>query len=193
MVYNEELGIEIPEGWEVKKLKEVVKNFDSKRIPLSSIERLAKKGCYPYYGATKILDYVDDFIFDGTYVLMGEDGSVIDEKGHPILQYVWEKFWVNNHAHVLKGKKISNELLYVYLKNTNVNHIVTGAVQPKINQNNMYNLKFVLPKQKTQSQLENILKILFKEIKNNYKQISNLMQIRDSLLPKLMSGEIRIL
>jgi len=192
MIYNEELEKEIPKGWEVKKLSEISDNFDSKRIPLSSRERESRKGSFPYYGATGILDYIDDFIFDGTFVLMGEDGSVIDDKGYPILQYVWGKFWPNNHTHVLKGKKISNELLYIYLKNTNVNHIVTGAVQPKINQNNMNNLKFVLPKQKTLSHMENILNSLFVKLRTNFENIDNLTQIRDSLLPKLISGKIRI-
>jgi len=192
MVYSEELGEEMPEGWEIKKLDEISDNFDSRRIPLSSRERDSRKGSFPYYGATSILDHVDDFIFDGTYVLMGEDGSVIDERGYPILQYVWGKFWVNNHAHVLRGKNISNELLYVFLKNTNVGHIVTGAVQPKINQNNMNKLQFTIPKQKTLLRIQSILNSLFEKRKINFEEINNLSLIRNSLLPKLMSGKIRV-
>ena len=192
MVYSEELGEEMPEGWEIKKLDEISDNFDSRRIPLSSRERDSRKGSFPYYGATSILDHVDDFIFDGTYVLMGEDGSVIDERGYPILQYVWGKFWVNNHAHVLRGKNISNELLYVFLKNTNVGHIVTGAVQPKINQNNMNKLQFTIPKPKTLLRIQSILNSLFEKRKINFEEINNLSLIRNSLLPKLMSGKIRV-
>jgi type I restriction enzyme S subunit len=123
---------------------------------------------------------------------MGEDGSVIDERGYPILQYVWGKFWVNNHAHVLRGKNISNELLYVFLKNTNVGHIVTGAVQPKINQNNMNKLQFTIPKPKTLLRIQSILNSLFEKRKINFEEINNLSLIRNSLLPKLMSGKIRV-
>ena len=83
------------------------------------------------------MDYVDDYLFDGTYILMGEDGTVVTEQGTPVLQYIWGKFWVNNHAHVLKGKdSFSDEYIYLLLSKTNVQNIITGAVQPKINQRN---------------------------------------------------------
>lgn len=192
MVYNSELGREIPIGWTVKKLNELSQNFDSKRIPLSSRERESRKGAYRYFGATGILDYLDDFIFDGTYILMGEDGSVVDDTGHPILQYVWGKFWVNNHAHVLSGAGVSNELLYLFLRNTDVRPIVTGAVQPKINQNNMNKLRYCIPPPSTLSRIERIIQPMFSKFKTNSDGIDALSQIRDSLLPMLMSGKIRV-
>ena len=101
-----ELG-EVPEGWEVKALGDVIEFHDSKRIPLNSRQRSERQGPYPYYGAAGIMDYVDDLLFDGVYVLAGEDGSVVDTDGHPIIQYVWGQFWVNNHAHVLRGRNDS--------------------------------------------------------------------------------------
>src|SRR5690606_24525574 len=97
---DSELG-PIPEGWNVTTLSSVVAIHDHKRIPLNSRERATRKGPYPYYGANGIMDYIDDYLFTGIYVLVGEDGSVIDENGHPVTQYVWGNFWVNNHAHVL--------------------------------------------------------------------------------------------
>ena len=192
MVYNEELGKEIPKGWKVKTLKDISYNFDSKRIPLSSRERQKRQGIYPYYGATSIMDYIDDYIFDGTYILVAEDGSVIDEKGYPVLQYVWGKFWVNNHAHILKGKGISNEFLYMLLKNKNIQHIVTGAVQPKINQTNMNSLKFVIPSNYLLKSFDDIITSLSKKYMVNKEEKDELIQIRDTLLPKLMSGELRV-
>ena len=188
---DSELG-KIPGKWKIKILGEISKNFDSKRVPLSSRERTERKGQYPYYGATGILDYVDKYIFDGTYILMGEDGSVIDKMGYPILQYVWGKFWVNNHAHVLKGNGISDELLYILLKNTNVSHIITGAVQPKINQGNMNDLKYAIPDQVTLLKISKSIMPMFNKIKSNYEQIGTLTKLRDSLIPKLMSGQIRV-
>ena len=176
--------------WDVKTLKEISTNFDFKRKPLSSREREEHKGIYPYYGAASIIDYVDDYLFDDTYILMGEDGTVITADNKPVLQYIWGKFWTNNHAHVLQGKNVSNEYLYFALRNTNVKSLVTGAVQPKINQENMNKLKFIIPDQDNLKILEENLSVLMKKYKNNCCKISKLEQIRDTLLPKLMNGEI---
>lgn len=129
---DSELG-EIPKNWSIKTVKEIAESFNSIRKPLSKIEREKRESIYPYYGATKIIDYVDNYIFDGKYILVGEDGTVQTETGNPFIQYVWGKFWVSNHAHILKGKLISDELLMLYLKNTNVAPYITGAVQPKLN------------------------------------------------------------
>lgn len=191
MVYSE-LG-EIPAGWEVGKFGDIVDNFDRQRIPLSKKEREARKGNYPYYGATSIMDYVDDYIFDGIYVLMAEDGSVIDEDEKPILQYVWGKFWGNNHAHILKGKDgIPDEFIYLLLKNVNIKHLVTGAVQLKINQKNMNSLEIIIPNLDMLVKFSGIIENIF----TKYRSLSNeneiLTKIRDSLLPKLMSGEIDV-
>lgn len=176
--------------WNVKTLKEISNNFDSKRKPMSSREREEHKGNYPYYGATSIIDYVDNYLFDDTYILMGEDGTVITADNKPVLQYIWGKFWANNHAHVLQGSIVSNEYLYFALRNTDVKSLVTGAVQPKINQENMNKLKFIIPDQDNLKILENNLSILMKKYKDNCCKISTLEQIRDTLLPKLMNGEI---
>ena len=188
-----ELG-EIPKGWEVSELGELIELFDSKRIPLSKNEREKREKIYPYYGAASLMDYVDDYIFDGIYILMGEDGTVINNEGYPILQYVWGKFWVNNHAHVIKGKNsISDEFIYILLKNTNVKTIVTGAVQPKINQQNLKSLKVAIPKdQNLLDEYKNIVKNSFEKIRGLTDEKNILIKLRDSLLSKLMSGEIRV-
>ena len=119
-------------------LGEIVDIYDSKRKPLSSRERESRKGNYRYYGATGVLDYVNDYLFDGEYVLLAEDGTVIDENGYPIVQLVTGQFWVNNHAHIMQAKAgYTNYSLYVALKKLSVNTAVTGAVQLKINQANL--------------------------------------------------------
>ena len=98
-----ELG-EIPEGWEATNLSEHVANFDSKRVPVSGAERSKRQGPFPYHGAAGVMDHIDDYLFDGIYLLVGEDGSVVQESGLAVTQYVWGKIWVNNHAHILQGK-----------------------------------------------------------------------------------------
>ena len=89
--------------WPTKTLGDVAVNFDSRRVPLSSREREQRRGPYPYYGATGIMDYVDDFLFEGLHVLIAEDGSVERDDGKPFVQLVDGRFWVNNHAHVLRA------------------------------------------------------------------------------------------
>ena len=187
-----ELGL-IPKGWRVGKLGEVVDIFDSKRIPLSSNERQKRQGIYPYYGATKAMDYIDGYLFDGTYLLMAEDGSVMDDKGYPFLQYVWGKFWVNNHTHILQGKNgFSTEALYVFLKKRKVASIVNGAVQLKINQKNLMNFDILIPANDVLQSFNELLQPIFEKVKNNSSQIQNLSKTRDTLLPKLMNGQIRV-
>ena len=128
----------VAKSTETINLGDIIAIYDNQRIPLSSREREDKKGNYPYYGATGILDYVDNFIFSGEYVLIAEDGTVIDNFGYPIVQLITGEFWVNNHAHILQAKNgYSNYSLYIALKSTNVSKAVTGAVQLKINQANL--------------------------------------------------------
>ena len=192
-LYNEYFGKykdNLPSDYNIVKLNEVADNFDSKRKPMSSREREQHRGIYPYYGATSIIDYVDDYIFDDTYLLMGEDGTVKTDDGYPVLQYIWGKNWINNHAHVLKGKNISTELLMFALRKINIENIITGAVQPKINQENMNKIEFVIGSDSKNKELEDILKKLMDKSKNIIEENKRLEELRDTLLPKLMNGEI---
>lgn len=162
---------------------------DSKRVPLNGCDREERKGPYPYYGATSIMDYVDDYLFDGIRVLLGEDGSVTTDDGRPVLQYVWGKYWVNNHAHVLKTSSgYSLEMLYVALARTAANHIVTGAVQMKISQKNLKGLVLEMPNPSIAKSLEP----LFAAYRANVDESKRLADLRDVLLPKLLSGEIDV-
>ena len=171
------------------KLSDLVELEDSKRIPLNGRDREARKGPYPYYGAASVMGYVDDYLFDGVRILLGEDGTVIQEDGRPVLQYVWGRYWVNNHAHVLKSKsRYSLESIYIALAGTTVNHIVTGAVQGKISQKNLKNLELEMPAGKDLGYLEDI----FALYRSNIEESKRLEGARDALLPKLMSGEIDV-
>ncbi len=189
---DSELG-EIPKGWEVKKLPEIAKNHNKKRKPLSTRERAKRQGIYPYYGATKILDYIDEFKFDGEFILLAEDGTVKTERDTPYLQFVEGKFWVSNHAHVLTGNgEYSNEFLYLCLNNKNVVPIITGAVQLKINKQNLESLEFLVPPKEILENFEEIIIPQFKYQKILSKENQDLIELRDTLLPKLISGEVRV-
>ncbi len=189
----EPFGGKMPEDWKMGTVADIIVSHDSKRIPLSSMQRDSMKKIYPYYGATSCMDYVEDYIFDGIYLLLGEDGTVVDKDGFPILQYVEGKFWVNNHAHILTGKSgYSVEMLYLFFSMTKVQEIVTGAVQPKISQGRLNGLSAIIPNEKTAIVFDAIIQPIFAQIRTIKKEIQSLSNIRDTLLPKLMSGEMEL-
>ncbi len=189
---DSELG-EIPKGWEISNIGSHMNIHDSQRIPLSSREREKRRGEFRYYGATGILDYVDDFLFDGIYLLLGEDGTVTTENGYPFTQYVWGKFWVNNHAHIIQGKdNITTEFLKLFFDSTLIGSYVTGAVQPKLNQGNLKSIPFIFPEKKILDSFQESLLPIFTHIRINSDEINHLSNLRDSLLPRLMSGKIRV-
>lgn len=118
-------------------LGDAVENHDRRRRPVTRSDR--QNGAYPYYGANGVQDYVHDFIFDGTFLLIGEDGSVKNSEGNPILNWATGKIWVNNHAHVLTAldSRFNLRYLYYYLATVDVSPYVAGGSQPKLNQKNL--------------------------------------------------------
>ena len=184
---------EMPGDWHLGTVEEIIELHDSKRKPLSGRQRDDMEKIYPYYGATSIMDYVDNYIFDGIYLLLGEDGSVIDTEGYPILQYVFGKFWPNNHAHVITGEKgFSVEMLYLLFSLTNVQSIVTGAVQLKISQQNLKTVEVVIPSYEAITEFDEMIQPIFREIRRLRTENDKLTTLRDNLLPKLMSGELDV-
>ena len=183
----------MPENWRMGTVGDIIELHDSKRIPLSGSERDKMEKIYPYYGATSLMDYVDNYLFDGIYLLLGEDGTVVDDKGFPILQYIDGKFWVNNHAHILTGKLgYSVEELYLLFSLTNIKSIVTGAVQQKVSQTNLKKVPSIIPPVNVLKQFDDIIQPIFAEIRTLRSENQRLSSIRDSILPKLMSGDIDV-
>ena len=129
-----------PEGrqWPRRPLGELVENFDGKRVPVKLDERRGKRGPYPYYGASGIIDYVDEYLFEGEYLLVSEDGANLLLRSSPIAFKASGKFWVNNHAHVVQPRDtVSLEYLLYFLAVTDLKPYVTGAAQPKLTQEDM--------------------------------------------------------
>lgn len=183
----------MPADWHLGTVKEIIELHDSKRIPLSSRERSNLAKIYPYYGATSVMDYVDRYLFDGIYLLLGEDGTVVDSMGFPILQYVEGKFWANNHAHIITGKNgFTVETLYLLFSLTNVQSIVTGAVQPKISQANLKKVPIIIPSIAELEAFDSAIQPIFSQIRNLHAENDCLAATRDTLLPKLISGELDV-
>jgi type I restriction enzyme S subunit len=141
---------------ETYKLSDLCEILDSKRKPLSALQRAKKQGIYPYYGAQGIIDHLDDYLLDGEYLLVAEDGANLETRNQPIANIAKGKIWVNNHAHVLGSNgKCPLNLLGFILNNMNISPYVTGCAQPKLNQENLRNIEIELP-----SHIDSIASIL---------------------------------
>ncbi|GAA7872287.1 hypothetical protein HpBT0326_06720 [Helicobacter pylori] len=144
-----------PKGVEFRKLGEVCEILDNRRIPIAKNKR--NPGIYPYYGANGIQDYIDSYIFDGDFVLVGEDGSVINKDNTPVVNWASGKIWVNNHAHVLQTKnELKLKFLYFYLQTIDVSYCVAGT-SPKINQENLKKITIPIPPLEIQQEIVKIL------------------------------------
>ncbi len=133
---------EIPSEWEIIKLKYIMRNFDGKRIPLSSEQRAEMQGDYPYYGANGIVDRVNNYLFDGEYILLGEDGAPFFEPYKDVAFLVKGKFWVNNHAHILKAIQNYDQRFLTYLLNrVDYRKYITGSTRDKLTQDDMSSIE----------------------------------------------------
>ena len=176
---------ELPAGWQQKKLGDICEILDSKRKPVKKENR--KKGKYPYYGATGILDYVNNYIFDEKLVLVGEDGAKWNS-GDKTAFITEGKYWVNNHAHVLKPnrKKLLDEILVYSLNAKNLTSFVTGVTVPKLNQQKLRQIQIPLPPLAEQKRIVAVLDKTFTaidKIKNNTeKNLANTKELWQSYL-----------
>lgn len=146
------------EGNEVewKTLDQISENLDSKRQPITS--GLRTSGKVPYYGASGIVDYVEDYIFDGDFLLISEDGANLLARNTPIAFSVSGKIWVNNHAHILKFRTYEERrFIEFYLNKTDLTPYISGAAQPKLNKKNLNSIKIPIPPLEEQQRIATIL------------------------------------
>ena len=169
--------------WQEFYLEDLAEIHNNKRVPLSSMQRAKKKGIYPYYGASGIVDYIDEYAFDGEYVLISEDGENLKSRNTPIAFKAKGKFWVNNHAHIVKGKKdFHNDLIIHYFRNLDLNEFITGAVQPKLNKASLTSIPFYLPREEAeQKAIASILSSLDHKIDLLHRQNTTLERMAETL------------
>ena len=164
------------------KLGDVVNILDSKRVPLSSMQRQQRKGVYPYYGAQGIIDYIDDYIFDGEYLLIAEDGENLKSQKQDIAQIAKGKYWVNNHAHIIESNGLCNIQYICYLLNRiDLSGYITGSAQPKLNQDNLRKIEITLPPLKEQCRIAEFLNQFDNKIELNRRINDNLEQQAQAL------------
>ena len=170
------------DSWTETTLGEIIELYDHKRIPLNTQQRSQRQGEYPYYGAARIIDSVDHYIFDGRYLLIAEDGSVITTEGKAVLQLVKGKFWVSNHAHVVQGKSpISTDFLYFAMSNVVISGYITGTAQPKLSQKNLKAIRLSLPPLPTQRKIATVLSAYDDLIENNTRRIEILEEMAQAI------------
>ena len=181
------------EVWVDKKLGEVCENLDSRRIPITKNKRVS--GDIPYYGASGIVDYVADFIFDEDLLLVSEDGANLLARVYPIAFSISGKTWINNHAHVLKFEEfVSQSFMEYYLNSIKLDDYVSGMAQPKLNQKMLNSIPVPYPSLKTQSETVTQLDALREQtqsLESNYQQELNALdELKKSILQKAFNGEL---
>ena len=145
--------------WPILPLGELTINHDGKRRPVKESER--KAGPYPYYGASGIVDYVDGYLFDGSYLLIGEDGENMRTRQTPIAFMAHGRFWVNNHAHIVTGNHLADTRFLMYsVSNADIHSYLTGAVMPKLTQGNLNKILLACPPMGIQQGIVSVLRAL---------------------------------
>ena len=143
-------------GYVKVSLEDISENCDNQRKPVTSGNR--ESGEYPYYGASGIVDYVNDYIFDGDYLLVSEDGANLLARNTPIAFSISGKNWVNNHAHILKFKTYeTRKFVEYYLNSIDLTTFISGGAQPKLNQKNLNKIPIPIPSQEKQKDIVAIL------------------------------------
>ena len=169
--------------WKIKTLTEIVDFFNHERIPIDSAKR--KAGEYPYYGATGIIDYVESYIFDGDYVLLAEDGANIITRNSPISYLAKGKFWLNNHAHIMRMKTGSNEFLVQLLEKQDYEKFNTGTAQPKLNNDVVKKIKLQIPSDKEQSAIGSLFRTLDDLLASYNNNLANYQSLKATMLSKM--------
>jgi len=184
----------LPEGWKRVKLGEIVNIFDSKRIPLDEEYRANIKGEYPYCGATGIIDYISDYIFEGEFALIAEDGGKFGAF-EDTAYIINGKFWVNNHAHIVKGKEnfLENRYLKNFINYIDVTTYISGSTREKLNQAILRSILLPLPPLPEQQKIAEILETVDNAIEKTDAIIEKYRRIKKGLMADLLTGKIRLI
>lgn len=172
------------DAWEQRKLGEIVDFLDTQRKPLEGAKRVS--GSYPYYGASGIVDYVDGFLFDEELILLSEDGANITDRNYPVCFLASGKYWVNNHAHVLKIKSENeNNFVCNSLERKDYTQYNTGMAMPKLNQEVCKNIQISCPTYKEQKKIGKYFRYLDHLITLYHHELERLQNIKKSMLEKM--------
>jgi type I restriction enzyme S subunit len=164
------------------KISNVAYYRNNKRVPLKSLDRAKRQGIYPYYGASGVVDHIDDYVFNGTFLLISEDGENLRSRKTPVAFKAQGKFWVNNHAHILEEKEegILDYLEY-YFSQLDLTPYITGAVQPKLNKANLDTIEIPIPPLEDRRAINGTLNSLTDKIQLNHQINQTLEQMAQAI------------
>ncbi|MEN3772099.1 restriction endonuclease subunit S [Priestia megaterium] len=189
-----ELG-EIPYDWEVVRLEEICTFLDGMRRPVKSSDREKMKGDYPYYGASGIIDWVNNYLFDEELILLAEDGENIRSRNLPIAFKVTGKCWVNNHAHVFKvtnrDRDVSDFIVY-FLEKKDYTKFINGSAQPKLNQKECRSFLIARPPYTEQKKIADILSTVDEQIEAYEQEKQKYIELKEGLMQQLLTGKLRV-
>lgn len=192
--------VDLPIGWVVGDLGDVCDILDAQRIPVNAEERkkrIAKKSeaeLYPYYGATGEVGKIDDYIFDGQFVLLGEDAAPFFDSLKDTAYLAKGKFWVNNHAHIIKSSILHDSFLCFFLNQFNFEGYVSGTTRLKLPQGSMKQIPVKVPSINEQNRIVDKIEVLFSEVDAGIENLTlakrQLEQYRQSLLKHAFEGKL---
>ena len=185
VIFSDADGKSYPE-WTSCTLQDAVDFLDGQRKPLESADRARRQGIYPYYGASGIIDYIDDYIFDESLILLGEDGANILNRSLPLCFIATGKYWVNNHAHVMRPKKGHNiKFLCELLESLDYTRYNTGTAQPKLNQEKCRGIELVLPRYEEQCRIADFLSSLDQKVEQEQRNLESLLLFKRGTMQQL--------
>jgi type I restriction enzyme S subunit len=185
----------LPEGWGWATIEQMMENLDGIRIPVKESDRDKIDGKYPYYGASGIIDYVNDFLFEGDFLLVAEDGANLLSRSTPIAFQAHDKFWVNNHAHILKSLAMMPlGYLETYVNSIDLKFYITGSAQPKLTQANMNGIPVPLPplaeQRRIVAEVERRLSVADEVARTVEQSLAQAQRLRQSILKKAFEGKL---
>ena len=183
-----EIG-EIPESWEVVRLKKLCECLDSKRVPIKQSDRNERKGEVPYYGASGQIDWIDDYLFDEPLLLIAEDGENLISRKLPIAYSIEGKSWVNNHAHVLRVNEINQFFLEYYFNSIDLSPYLTGATRPKLNKASLLDIQVPRPGYEEINEIALLFVNCDTKIAALEKEVEHLDELFHAMLDELMTGQ----
>ncbi|QDV11484.1 EcoKI restriction-modification system protein HsdS [Rosistilla oblonga] len=188
---------EIPVGWFPGRLKSEFDNFNTRRIPLNSSERGAmKKREFDYYGASGVIDKVDDFIFDEDLILVAEDGANLVLRNLRLSIIATGRYWVNNHAHILRPKRGDFYFLAELLEAIDYNPWISGAAQPKLTKDRLMAIEIPVPPSDEQKKIAEFLRTEYvridKVVNAVSKEITLMNEFRTSLIAEAVTGQLQL-
>ncbi len=185
----------IPDCWCYASVDQITLNFDGQRVPLKREHRDKRSGAYPYYGASGIIDDIDDYLFEGDYLLIAEDGANLLSRSTPIAFQAHGKFWVNNHAHIVQPvSAVLMRFLEFYLNGRDLTRFISGTAQPKLNQANLDQIPVPLCSLPEQQEIVRLLDEQFEAIERNERELDAALNrseaLRQSILKRAFSGRL---